>query len=222
MTDIEASVWSSVMSTTMFDFASAAAGASASSIRAVRTARARTCPSEHERLREDAPDRSDGVVREGPGSARTGAMASCARGRARPGPERWRRARGAGLGPDRSDGVVREGPGSARTGAMVSPAGRRGRVADHERRLQPDVAWLPVGSLQPLEHQLRGRGPDLVVGDVNRGQGRLEARRERHVVEADDRDLPRTLDPTLRERVEAAKCQQVVRGGDGAELAPAV
>src|SRR5215211_7309862 len=99
MTDIEASVWSSVISTTMFDFASAAAGASASSIRAVRTARARTCPSEHERLREGAPTR--GVVREGPG------------------PDRSDRVVREGLGPDQSDRVVREGPGSARTGAMA-------------------------------------------------------------------------------------------------------
>src|SRR5215211_7653084 len=55
----------------------------------------------------------------------------CARGRARPGPERWRRARGAGLGPGRRDSVVREGPGWARPG----PSGGVGELSmERERR----------------------------------------------------------------------------------------
>ena len=92
--------------------------------------------------------------------------------------------------------------GPRRGGAAVDARTVR-RGLEHERlRRRRRV-------LDPLQQQLGGPGADLAVGDVDGGERRREAVGERHVVEADHRDVP----GAAQARPRPARCRRPARAG---------
>ena len=81
---------------------------------------------------------------------------------------------------------------------------------------------IPASTVaEPLEQEVGGRHPELVVRDPHGRERGPDPRAPVHVVEADHGDVPRTVQPGLAQRVDASEREEVVRGEGGGEAGPA-